>query len=162
MKHLLLAACLITLPAQQAVALSCLRPTIESAFMTHSEAAETYILVLGELVNKRNVIPGRGETETEIAGGESYVATFTGYQSTRSGFDKPIEVPVAVKGTCLASWCGGVNADVEMITFLEKTPFGYTLKEGPCGGTVFYNPDKDMKRRALRCLRGGICIPKNR
>ncbi len=162
MKRLAATVCLMLLAAGQAAALSCLRPTIEAGFNTHSQAEEIYVMVLGKLTNKRNVVPGVELRGAGIARGESYVATFIGFQSTRSGFDRPLEATVAVKGTCLASWCGGVNIDVEMITFLEKTPYGYTLSEGPCGGAVFYNPDADMKRRAHQCLLGGVCEPDNR
>lgn len=162
MKRLAAILCFTLLSVGQAAALSCLRPTIESGFKYHSQAEETYLLVLGTLTNKRSVVSRVKQSGSRDARGESFVATFTGVQATRSGFDRQLKVTVAVKGTCLASWCGGVNTGMEMITFLEKTAYGYTLSEGPCGGAVFYNPDKDMKRRAHQCLLGGVCEPDNR
>ncbi|HHI69470.1 MAG TPA: hypothetical protein ENJ91_00600 [Rhodobacteraceae bacterium] len=153
----------VILAATQASALSCIRPSIENSFRQYQNAKETYILALGKLTNKHNVVPaddtpnGQGE-----ARGESFVATFKGWQATRGGFDRPLNVTVAVRATCLSVWCGQVSAEREMLTFLEKTAFGYLLTDGPCGGTAFYDPDKDIKRRALQCLRGGVCEPQIR
>ena len=162
MKHIIVGFSLLVLSTGQVLALSCLRPTIEAAFHEKNEAKEKYVMVLGKLVHKRNVVKGvEGNTSTFIRG-ESYVATFMGLQSTRSGFSKQVEFMVAVKGTCLAAWCGSVQENREILTFLEQTSYGYSLTEGPCGGTVFYDPDKDVKQRALQCLRGGVCVVDNR
>jgi len=162
MKHLLFAVFLSLCATGQSLALSCLRPSIEGSFIEHRDAEEQYILVSGSLTNKRNVVLG-----PEIQGGtgarsENFNATFVGHQATRSGFDRPIEINVAVSSTCAGPWCGTVNLNIPMITFLEVTPYGHRLTDGPCGGNVFYHPDQAQTKSVLQCLLGGVCEPQLR
>jgi len=161
-KRLLAITCLLALTTGPAFSLSCMRPTIEGSFLDHAEAAEQYILVSGRLTNKRNVVRGpkiQGGTGTRS---ENFTATFVGEQATRAGFDRPLKTTVAVSTTCAGPWCGAINIDMPMITFLEVTPYGHRLTEGPCGGNIFYNPSKDEEKHVLRCLRGGVCNPDRR
>lgn len=154
--RLLLCACVSILFATQSFALSCLESSIEDSFIQHSKAEEAYILVTGTLKNKRSVILGP-KTPGVGAQSENFTATFVGQQGTRAGFEAPLKTTVAVTGGCGGPWCGSVTVDVPMLTFLEVTSYGHKLTVGPCGGAVFYNPSKDLKQRALRCLRGGVC-----
>lgn len=161
MKHLLTAIFLISLSASQTFALSCMPNQIENAYLQHSQAKESYILVSGILTNKRNAILGP-LTQGVGARSENFTATFVGHQANRAGFDRPFKVSVAVSAECGGPWCGSVTVDTPMMTFLEITPYGHDLVVGPCGGNVFYNPTKDQIERALQCLRGGQCEPKIR
>jgi len=162
LKRLLAIICLLSLTAGPALALSCLRPTIEGSYLDHAEAEESYILVFGKLINKRDVVHG-----PKIQGGigarsENFTATFIGQQATRAGFDRPLEITVAVSTTCAGAWCGAISTDLPMITFLQVTPYGHRLIQGPCGEDIFYNPTKAEEKSALRCLRGGVCKPDRR
>lgn len=162
MKHLLTIICLIFGMANQSFALSCMQLQIEDSFKTYSEAKERYILVTGQLTDKRGEVQG-----PEIKGGigqrsENFTATFIGEQGTRVGFDRPIEISVAVSVGCGGPWCGFIEMDTPMMTFLEITPYGHQLAVGPCGGAVFYHPKEAQIESALQCLRGGVCVPKTR
>ena len=162
MKRLVAVTCLALLTANQAFALSCRRPSVEASYLHHSEAKERYILVSGQLTNKRNVVLG---PQTEGANGEraeNFTANFVGHQATRAGFGRPINTSVAVSATCAGPWCGMVDMDTPMLTFLEFTPYGHQLSVGPCGMSVFYDPNKDQFERVLQCSRGGVCIPPTR
>ena len=162
MKKLLMASAIFALTGGQAVSLSCMSPTIESSFIHYSESESTYIMALGKLVNIRSVVPAKDDMSSGDVRGESYTADFIGHMATRSGFDREVKLTVAVSGTCAAVWCGRVSSDVQMLGFFQETPYGYKLTDGPCGGAVFYNVDKQMKRKALRCMRGGVCKANNR
>ena len=162
MKRLGFAIGFILLFSQQVAALSCKWPSIEGSFNNYSESNDKYIMVLGKLVNKRAVVPAKGSTATAEARGESYIADFVGHMATRSGFDREIKLTVAVRGLCLGNRCGHVATGKQMIGFLQETPSGYNLTDGPCDGAVFYNVDKQMKRKALRCMRGGVCKANSR
>ncbi|WP_457646833.1 hypothetical protein [Profundibacter sp.] len=162
MKRLLATTCLLALTAGPALALSCLRPTIENSYLDHAKAEESYILVFGELTNKRNMVHGPKIPGGTGARGESFTATFVGKQASRAGFDRPLETTVAVSTTCAGPWCGSVNFDLPMITFLEITPYGHRLTEGPCGGNIFYTPTEAEEKSVLQCLRGGVCNPDRR
>ena len=162
MKRLFLAACLIILNTQQSSALSCMRPSIERSYIAHSEAKAQFILVSCRLTQKRNVVRGPKIENGLDQRSENFTATFVGYQATRSGFDRPIETTVAVSVECGGPWCGSVQTDALMITFLERTPYGHELTVGPCAGNVFYNPSKTQTARVLQCLRGGVCEPQSR
>lgn len=162
MKHLLAAICLVQLTANAAFALSCQRPSVEASYLRHSEAKERYILVTGQLSQKQNVVLGPQIDGTKGERAENFTATFTGHQATRAGFDRPLEATVAVSARCAGPWCGMVDVDTPMLTFLQVTPYGHQLSVGPCGGAVFYNPSQDQNDRVLQCLRGGVCAPKTR
>ena len=162
MKRLLAITCLLALTTGPALALSCMRPTIEGSFLGHAEAKENYILVFGKLSNKRNVVHGPKVLEGDGARSENFTATFVGEQATRSGFDRPLKTTVAISTNCLGPWCGAVSIDMPMITFLQITPYGHRLTEGPCGGNIFYDPSKAEEKSVLRCLRGGVCNPDRR
>ncbi|WP_456386122.1 hypothetical protein [Profundibacter sp.] len=162
MKRLIGAVFLTFLTTSQSFALSCMADSIEGSYISHRDAKERFILVMGRLTDKRNVVLG-----PEIEGGmdarsENFTATLVGHQASRAGFDRPIETTVAVSVECGGPWCGSVAVDTRMITFLEITPYGHELAVGPCGGNVFYNPTKDQNRRVLQCLRGGVCQPEFR
>lgn len=156
MRRLFGAICLGILMANQGLALSCSPPSIEDSFIGYSKAKENYILVTGKLIRKRNVVLGP-LTQGVGARSENFTARFVGQQANRAGFGRPIRATVAVSAECGGPWCGSVTMDTPMMTFLEVTPYGHELTVGPCGGSVFYNPTKDQKRRVLQCLRGGVC-----
>jgi len=161
-KRLLAITCLLALTVGPALALSCLRPTIQGSYLDHAKAEESYILVFGKLTNKRNVVRGPKIQGGTGARSENFTATFVGKQASRAGFDRPLKTTVAVSTTCAGPWCGSINIDLPMITFLEITPYGHRLTEGPCGGNIFYNPTKAEEKSVLRCLRGGVCNPDRR
>jgi len=162
MKSLILAITLYLVAAGQSFALSCIRPTIEGSYQFHADATEKYILVSGQLTKKRNVVRGPKTQNGIGARSENFTATFVGHQATRSGFDRPLKITVAISATCAGPWCGSVNIDIPMITFFEVTSYGHNLSEGPCGGSVFYNPTKEQTNSVLQCLRGGVCTPQVR
>ena len=162
MRHLLTVIYLTFLSTTASFALSCMPSQIEDSFKIHSEAKEQYVLVSGLLTNKRNVVPG-----PEITGGMGqrsahFTATFVGEQATRIGFNQTLKTTVAVSVGCGGPWCGSIEMDTPMLTFLEITPHGHKLAVGPCGGAVFYNPTKGQTSRVLQCLRGGVCKPELR
>ncbi len=162
MKRLIAAICLTFLTASQSFALSCVAGSIEDSYISHSEAKEQFILVTGRLTDKRNVVLGP-EIENGIgARSENFTATFVGHQATRAGFDRPLDISVAVSIECGGPWCGSVTVGTPMITFLEITPYGHQLAVGPCGGSVFYNATKEQISRVMQCLLGGVCVPEFR
>lgn len=162
MKFLLTVICLTFLTASQSFALSCAPATVEDSFKRHSESKRHYVLVRGQLINKRNVVLGPKVEGGNGARSENFTATFVGHQATRAGFDAPAETTVAVSAGCAAHWCGNVDMDRPMLTFLEVTPHGQQLSVGPCGGSVFYHPKQDQIDSVMQCMRGGVCEPKSR
>ena len=159
MRYLFAVICLTFLTATPSFALSCAPQQIEDSFKIHSESKAHYALVSGRLINKRNVVAG-----PDIKGGmgqrsEYFTATFIGEQATRAGFNRNLKATVAVSVGCGGPWCGFIEMNTPMMTFLEITPHGHKLSVGPCGGAVFYRPTKDQTSRALQCLRGGVCEP---
>lgn len=162
MTRLVVAIFLTFLTASQSFALSCMADSIEGSYISHKDAKERFILVSGRLTDKRNVVLGPEIENGLDQRGDNFTATFVGRQATRAGFDRPIKTTVAVSVECGGPWCGSIQTETRLITFLEITPYGHELAVGPCGGNVFYNPTKDQKRRVLQCLRGGVCEPQFR
>lgn len=159
MKCLLTAIGLTFLTVTQSFALSCAPASVEDSFKRHSVSKRNYVLVRGQLTDKRNVVFG-----PKVQGGngqrsENFTATFVGYQATRAGFDAPVETTIAVSTGCAGPWCGHVDMDEPILTFLEVTPHGQQLGVGPCGGSVFYHPKQDQIDSVMQCMRGGVCEP---
>lgn len=70
---------------------------------------------------------------------QSATARFTGVEKTANG-DKPIEMTVNLKTTCVASWCGGLpKAGKDIVAVLSKAGKNHELVSGPCAPNHFAN-----------------------
>jgi len=141
-KFLVLVTALFVFSFQHAMALSCTYSPFEDIFNSHRKPDDTYILVLGQLVNKRAVAPANF--------GENYTADFIGHMATQSGFDKKIKLTVDVKVICKTGWCGQVALETKILTFLDKTPDGHSFTVGPCRDAWGSGADEGLQQKALR------------
>ena len=139
------------LAAGQAAALSCLRPNVARTFNWHQESADRYTLGIG-----RVIVPG--EVPAYVEGQPREMpARFSGRLMGRRGPGAPVEMPITVRATCIASWCGGFpEGDGALIVYLKATPAGRVLEVGPCPGDL--EPTSPAREAMLqRCLQRGAC-----
>lgn len=154
MRAFWLLVCLIF--PMQALALSCMKPSVTRTFKEIHAAPEIYIVVEGRLTLDAHKLP---ETNVENPSAPPLTrvpATLSGTSMTGAGFDAPFSQAITLEVACFGPWCGGAQNGMEVLAFLRKTATGYALAIDPCGGHVFPN-QKKLRRQVLRCFKGGAC-----
>ena len=149
-------ALILTVLAQPAAALSCMRPDIARTYAELDAAPESYALARGTLTldPEQVVRPTLNEHAPEPY---TLSATFQGHLPTAVGFNKPLTVPVTVEVGCAGPWCGA-PPDGASILFLEQRGDAVVLKAGACPFYAFA-ADAGTEAKALACLRGEGCRP---
>ncbi len=149
-------AFLIVFFAGEALALSCIRPSLERAFVQARDAEELYVPVLGRFIELDVDQGGEKDRTREDSFG---AARFVGRPVARYGFGDAMDVRVSVTLRCLAHWCGGIAEDEEVLTFLRIDGSDYHFETGPCVSSVFYSPGSSELSAMRRCLRRDRCEP---
>lgn len=155
MKPTLLALCL-TLLAQQAIALSCIRPDPIDTFQRVAVAPEPYFVLYGQLTFDEGDLPP-GVLDAPEGAPATILAQFRGKGLTLDGFTADYISPAVLQVTCLGPWCGAAQSGVDAIYFVraDKTPV--EMEAGPCGGMIFEQPDEATLEMLVSCMRGGPC-----
>jgi hypothetical protein len=146
------------LVAQQALALSCLRPDVVRSYEQAALADEIYVMLLGrftfdaaELPKGQDVQPPGQDRSASLS------AEFVGHGLNRSGFVVPVERSVTLSVQCWAAWCGGLASGGLGMAFAERTAEGYVVKIDPCGTQFFPDPSDAMIEQAVACMQGHSC-----
>ncbi|MFO6465250.1 hypothetical protein ACK8OR_12720 [Jannaschia sp. KMU-145] len=150
-----LLAALTLAVAQPAMALSCLRPTVQSSFQHADQSEAQYTLAVGRIrVLPGQTIPEQPDDPNQRQGYELQ-ARFQGQLASATGFDTPADFPVTLKVECVAAWCGGVPLD-RVLAFVERTEDGNLITEGPCPRDLLQASPEALKQ-AMACIRGEPC-----
>lgn len=144
----------IAAAAQPALALTCLRPSVERAFLEARDATEAYVPVVGRFTG----FPERPDDQTIDGPDRNVPAQFTGHTITGTGLGQPVDIPVALVETCLGSWCPAFAPDEQVVTFLRREGDGYELRVDACHGNYF-PADADTLGAMQACLREMDCTP---
>ncbi|MGI3163805.1 hypothetical protein [Pseudooceanicola sp. 200-1SW] len=150
-------AALLSVPilalATQASALSCLPPDAVASYLRADQAAETYVVLLGDF---RFDAPSLPEPDLSNPTPEEhrFPARFEGQALGPEGFTGSYALEMEVTLTCAGPWCAGVPADGAGLAFVEMTETGYDLRLGPCGGQYFATPDPAVTDRIAACHAG--------
>ena len=144
----------LTLPTQ-ALALSCAPWNAVSTYRAAAEAEERYVIALGSFFRT-----GPDQVTEENAAGPdpySYAAYFAGDMASRVGFRTPIEFPVQVNVTCVASWCGTPPGDGETVLAIMQVDDNrdYSLQIGACPFWAVTYPDEADLDQITTCMRSG-------
>jgi len=157
-RPLLFTLCLLA--AGPVTALSCVAPTIESTYRFAADSPANYSIAVGSLRAAGASIPPDGAVARggDINDMQGYVqpARFEGQFFSGTDFSLDSATPVTVQVSCLSAWCGGFS-DVESgLFFFERLDDGsYVLEAGPCGGTVFLDPNEAMLSQVQACYDSG-------
>ena len=147
---------LMVLPVQ-AMALSCLRPSVERTFEEVNAAKEGYLVVSGRLTLETRKLPkshSNNQNAPELA---RVSGKLTGKSLTLAGFDVPFDKNITLEVLCFGSWCGSAQNGEEVLAFLRREGGGHALEISPCGGKVFSNPKPLMLKKVQRCFQRGSC-----
>ncbi|NNE51483.1 MAG: hypothetical protein HKN30_03675 [Sulfitobacter sp.] len=150
---------LLALAPVPALALSCLKPSVERSFNQYDEAAESYLIVHGRLTLDEGLLPktafGQGSPPkmTMIPG------RLVGKSLSKAGFELPFERDVTLEVACFGPWCGSLENGADVLAFVRKDQAGYAIDINPCGGAVFSAPHRKLLKSVERCMRGGPCEP---
>ena len=155
---LLLSLCLV-LAAQPALALSCMPYTVIHAFLEARDAAESYIVVHGDLVFDESHLPVTDWANQEASKPDNlFAARIRGMALNSAGFTVPFDETITVNVRCLGPWCGGLQSETTYLAYLQKASHGYLLETDPCGGFAFANPGAALLERVRTCFNGGPCV----
>lgn len=147
---------LMALPVQ-ALALSCVRPSVARTFEEVHAAKETYIVVTGRLTLETRKLPKSHSNNPKPPDVTRMSAKLTGQSMTREGFNVPFEKMITLEVLCFGPWCGGARNGEEVLAFLRRDAKGYALEISPCGGKVFSNPKPATLKEVQQCFASGAC-----
>lgn len=139
-----------------AMALSCMRPSVEASFAEAVAAKESYLVVKGTITFDERKLP-KPNMRTQTAPKRTVIkARFNGHSLNTAGFATLFEKPVDYVVRCAVIWCGGGQSGEEIVAFIERTATGYALEMGPCGGRAF-PATRDNVSDAIACIQSGAC-----
>ena len=148
-------ALLILLLPMQALALSCVRPSVERSYQKVEAAKDTYVIATGRLTFDRALLPKGGKNDSPKM--TRVLARLVGKSMSSSGFNVPFDHPVTLEVACLSAWCGGAEDGGDVLAFLRREKGQYALGLSPCGGLAFANPKPAMLKKVLNCHKGWRC-----
>lgn len=147
LKSFLFAGLAVSLSSTQALALSCLRPSVADSYRIAEESAEAYYIALGRLERAGpNEMTGPAPGSDVARQSYRFAASFEGDFLTRDGFASPRSVPVTVEVGCIEIWCGNESLSPRGLYFLRADGGTLVLDAGPCGGMYFDDPDAAQLR----------------
>lgn len=153
MKFLTPLTMILMLAAQQAAALSCLRPDPASAFQNAAAAEARYVVLLGQF----DFDAPPEQPFSNDAQGQETVATFRGQGLGPTAFGPTPERSVTLRTSCAGPWCGNFpTPGQDVLAFVQQTDDGYLLTIGACGGAIF---DPSTAPVVEACMRGEDCLP---
>lgn len=141
--------------ANQALALSCVRPDAVRYYIDARDAGEMYEVVEGHFQRKRIIMPPRGNDGRSFEWNTRFVGRMLG----PDGFMTSYEEDVTVFGGCIASWCVEGPPQGHVLAFIELRGNERILRTNACSSWVVPNPSPADLGRVERCHRGGGCSP---
>ena len=157
MRQFLLAFMLMC-AASQAHALSCIRPEIERSFNRWVDSENSYYIGVGTLspVGAVPDIPNATQqNDFDRREPITMAYTFTG-RLLDGGRGVPVDMPITVSVSCLASWCGNFPAaGANGLMALRGTEVAsLTLDMNACPGSIF---PAETETTVSACIREGRC-----
>lgn len=137
-----------------ALALSCVRPSVERTYDWAQKSTDTYVVVYGRLTADGRKMPRVDKLSQEAPKMTRIPAKISGQSLSKSGFRTPFEQKITLDIACFGPWCGSVGNSTEVLAFIKRDSSGYSLAIDPCGGSVFANPQTGMLKQVQRCFRG--------
>ncbi len=148
------------LSSGQALALSCMPHDLPRTYAEAAQSDESYIVVHGTLTFDEAKLPIVDyERQDQIPPHTLIPAQLRGKSLSDDGFSNVFDKPVTLDIQCFGPWCAGAKSGMPYLTFLQKTPEGYTMSLTPCGGFGFAEPSQKMLQKVTQCFNDGPCKP---
>lgn len=154
--RLFVAALCLVFPLQ-AMALSCLPPSVERSYGFAHESEDPYMVVIGRLGFDENELPKETENPNDAPQLTLIPAHLSGKSLSKGGFVTPFDTQIIIELRCFGPWCGGVRDGTDFLAFIRKTKEGFALSIDPCGGFAFENPSDKMLQAVTACINGAKC-----
>lgn len=149
MKSLVL-ACMVSLIAGQATALSCMRPDPTASFARASASDDTYYVLYGTLDFDASALPQ--DVENRARQPDPVPAVFRGNGVSKTGFNLRLDVPVTLQSVCAGPWCGTTQPNTPALIFARVRDDQIVVEIGPCGGQVFLEPSQADLTAMTQCM----------
>lgn len=141
-------------------ALSCIPPDVARSYGDAEASVNAYVVVYGMLRFDNGKLPKVDWEHQEQTPPQTVIlGRLTGHSLSPEGFVTPFDRAVTLLVECYGPWCGGANADIPYLAFVEKSQGGYRVALSPCGGFDFPEPTDEMLDQAVQCMRGKTCQP---
>ena len=155
MKHILAAATLSAL-ATDALALSCMAPSVAQSYAWADAADEAYVVLYGGFMFGTPPSNDTGDINAPLV--VDVDASFVGHALTRDGFQPINPLDLTVRLDCAGPWCGALPDDSGvMLAFVEQSDDGLLLTLGPCGGSLFSRVSREDFNTVEACMKQGAC-----
>lgn len=151
MKQLILSATLVALTANQAMALSCVKPDVADAFKAAVDSDRSYVVVRGKFA----FTPPE---KTDKPQAVTIDAQFEGRLLTEAGFVQQVAAPLEIDLTCSGEWCAELAPDTDYIAFIENRDNSLVFEVAPCYALTFKEPAIEDVKRLENCAQGGACV----
>ncbi|MEM8591294.1 MAG: hypothetical protein AAGF13_02095 [Pseudomonadota bacterium] len=154
----LISACILTLAATNAAALSCLPTNVAGSYIAAAEAEETFVILHGSFDFDQAELPllppnNRNPRVMRVD------AQFTGGVFTGKNFSFETELDVQIEARCFGPWCSWMEVGTEVLAFVEKRDDAYFLTLSPCGGWLYARPKQAQLDQVVSCHQGDTCEP---
>lgn len=142
----------------QALALSCVAPSVEATFEQAQSSTDIYVVVHGVLTVDVRKMPRADDVTQQSPPMTRIPAKIKGRSLSKAGFKAPFEKEITLEVACFGPWCGGMGSGEDTLAFLRIDAGGaYVLGINPCGGDVFVMPQIDMLKQVEGCFQRGRC-----
>jgi len=156
-KPVLIGMMIASMIAEQAHALSCVRPEPAVTFTRLKDVPESYYVMHGTLTFNQSQMPegvvNQRRTPLPVR------ATFTGKGLTNDGFNAALNRTITIQPICLGPWCGSLETGQDYLVFAKVVSNDIVLEVGPCGGSAFPNPTRATLDEMTVCMNVGACAP---
>lgn len=154
----------VVLATSSAMALSCMRPSIENSFNNWSEAPETYYIVSGTLTPAAPLPPVPSLSQAN--GGNFDTSNLRGVYRIQGEVigpvqSDPIDHYVWVRVGCAGPWCGQfpTAGTSGVMAFKQLPDLTLELYSGACPGDIFADGNGSVKARVQQCMTGSCVAP---
>lgn len=150
--------------AGSAMALSCMRPSIETSYQWWSDAPERYYIISATLTPAGPLppVPSMAAANTADIDTSNLRGVYRVQGEVLYGAQAvPLDHYIWVRVGCAGPWCGSFpTAGTSGVMALKQLP-DRTLElfSGACPGDIFSDPDGTVKARVQQCMTGGCASP---
>ncbi|MEM7074763.1 MAG: hypothetical protein AAGA28_15505 [Pseudomonadota bacterium] len=148
---------LVLLSAGPVLALSCLKPDVNTTFREAVRASEDYVVIYGILQFDGAAQPGQDFSQVEPET-TRLPARLEGQALGKAGFRTAFAQDITLELACFGPWCGQAEPGAKYLAFLRDDRSHYVLTADPCNSWLFRDPSPSQLDAARQCMKGQ-CAP---